>query len=98
MREELERALGPYRSKRVFDAMGKLMVLPLDINALAESKDVIVIEGQLKHHETSEGKWTNFYYGEGGRLVATIASGKHIGTPGPYLIIGVPKPKEKEDE
>jgi len=92
MREDIiERALGG-----LLFVTGPSWAPEIDFGCLAESKDVIVIEGQLKHHETSEGKWTNFYYGEGGRLVATIASGKHIGTPGPYVLFGVPKPKEKD--
>lgn len=60
-------------------------VAGIDYDAL--SKQVVAIEGELKHRETPEGKWTNFYYGEGDKLVATVASGEHTSVPGKALAI-----------
>jgi len=69
------------------------------IDALAESKDVIVIEAEVEHTsgwDGFQGPWTKFTHiinASGGRIVI---KGEHLGTPGPYVLFGVPKPKEKD--
>jgi len=89
-REMIERALKSTIGKACleagFDSATLAGILTIAREILAEQ--AIVIEGKVGHHGMPEaGKWTNFYYAEGGRLVATLASGNHIGTPGKAIAI-----------
>jgi len=102
MREGRRGALG-----RIFGWCKEYAYKPhCSIDTLAESKDVIVIEAEVEHqtccmkqHEhTEECGWdtiitvpTQTFFGDYNRQIGY--RGRH-GTPGPYLIFGVPKPKE----
>jgi len=71
----------------------------LDMDALAESKDVIVIEAEVEHYYEEGNAWAEYqtqtYFP---KINKNVWLPGHHGTPGPYLFFGVPKPKEKEDE
>jgi len=74
------------------------------IDALAESKDVIVIEVEVEHRQRyiSESPETIIrtntrFVGPVKAFISGYIDGHH-GTPGSYVLFGVPKPKEKEDD
>jgi len=92
MREDIERALKRFDAFYGEDTSDDNAIL-IDIDALAESKDVIVIEAEVEHRiigmitrlkETSISYNGQIFYREIG----------HRGIPGPCLFFGVPKPKE----
>jgi len=67
------------------------------IDALAESKDVIVIGAEVEHKRKSINNkedllWTEVFWAVNHKHLITLQG--HLGTPGPYVLFGVPKPKE----
>jgi len=64
-------------------------------DALAESKDVMVIEAEVEHTPS----FTKLIYrGPGSIGYDYLLISGHHGTSGPYVLFGVPKPKEEKDE
>jgi len=69
--------------------------------ALAESKDVIVIEAEVEHIKDTSG-WQTLVNGDFVSVpgisrpipMFTWQSPGKLGTPGPYVLFGVPKPRE----
>jgi len=71
--------------------------------ALAESKDVIVIEAEVEHKDIDTIPWTGINLPT--RDIVLLSSpymnemnlSGHHGTPGPYVLFGVPKQEDFEE-
>jgi len=105
MREDIERALwglfyhiilrhmiASQEAPCSDDIMAEELLFDLR-DALAESKDVIVIEAEVEH-STWYGKDTWIKTKKSPCYGQINILGGHHGTPGSYLFFGVPKPKE----
>lgn len=95
MRKELERALGQRLGQALFEdglddeEIGAILDVIFD--ALAESKDVIVIECEVEHDNDKYCPLTSIEYRDPETRDSQVLDirGTH-GTPGKYLFIGLP--------
>jgi len=97
--------------ERAWDGLRSIMGSAVDVNVYDYDElfdnlaKMIVIEGEARHCEMSGTYFTELrYYNALQRgwsyMIAETAESKAAlrSTPGPYVLFGVPKPKEKEDE